>query len=67
MENGKANTLSRKANYLKKKEQVKHLILRTNRDSTLIYNYIVLAVIFRAENNTFTKCLRMVIQGDETM
>ena len=55
-ENGKADTLSQKTNYFKKKrEQVKHLILRTNQNSVLIYNHMVLAAMFRVENNTFTE------------
>ena len=32
----------------------------------LIYNYIVLAAMFRVENNTFAEWLRTVIQNDET-
>ena len=48
LENGKANTLSRKTNYFKKKKQVKYLILKTNTDSTLIYNHIVLVAMLGA-------------------
>ena len=45
-ENDKADTLSQKANYFKKKKTSWASILRTNRDSSLLYNYIILAVIF---------------------
>ena len=60
LKNGKANTLSCKTNYFKDKKQVKYLILRTNQNSTLSYNYMVLVVIFRVKNNKFIKWLRMV-------
>ena len=46
LENSKVDTLSQKANYFKEKKEVKHLILRINRDNSLIYNYIILAVMF---------------------
>ena len=55
LENGKVDTLSQKANYFKEKKQVKYLILRTNGNSTLIYNYMVLAATFRVKNNTFVE------------
>ena len=61
LENSKANTLSQKTNYFKEKKEIKYLILRTNQGSTLSYNYIVLAAIFRVGNNTFTKQLRTAI------
>ena len=54
-ENNKADTLSQKTNHFKEKKWVKYLILRTNQDSTLTYNYMVLAVTFRVENNTFAE------------
>ena len=54
-ENGRADTLSQKANYFKKKKQVKHLILKTTQNNNLSYNHIVLLATFRVKNNIFTK------------
>ena len=61
LKNNRVNILSQKANYFKKKELVKYLILRTNQDNILKYNYMVLAAIFRVENNIFAERLRIVI------
>ena len=55
LENSKVDTLSQKTNYFKEKKQVKYLTLKTNQDSTLSYNHIVLAATFRVKNNTFIK------------
>ena len=57
---------SQKANYFKEKERVKYLILKTNKDNILGYNYMVLAVMFRVENNTFTEWLRTAIRDNKT-
>ena len=66
MKNGKANTLSCKANYFKEKKKVKHLILRINQDGVLSYNYMVLLIIFRVENKTFAEQLRTAIWNNKT-
>ena len=58
--------LAEKLTTLKKKEKVKYLILKTNQNSTLIYNHMVLVATFRAENNTFAERLRTAIQEDKT-
>ena len=42
------------------------MILRTNRDRSLIYNYIIPAAIFRVENDTFAEQLQIVIREDQT-
>ena len=65
LENDKANILSRKADYFNKKEQVKHSILRTNKDSVLTYNYMVLAAMFRVANDTFAEQLWAAVQNDK--
>ena len=60
------DTLSQKADYFKEKESVKYLILRTNQDNILSFNYMVLIVMFKVKNNTFMEQLRIVIQEDDT-
>ena len=62
LENDKIDTLSRRTNYFKENKQVKHLILKTNQDSMLSYNHIVLAATFRAKNSTFAERLQVAIQ-----
>ena len=37
------------------KKYVEHLTLRINQNSKLTYNYMVLAAMFRMENNTFAE------------
>ena len=57
LNNSKIDALSQRANYFKEKKQFKYLILRTNKDGTFMCNYMILAVTFRAENNTFAERL----------
>ena len=45
---------------------MEYLILRTNRDSILKYNHMVLAATFRVNNNIFAEQLRTAVQENET-